>query len=120
MNMQIDITDALAGLTDYGEKTLACLRRVGSAAAEDIENYAKLNRPWVDRTGNARRTMKGVCRISGNILTVGVVGRMPYSVYLELGYGGKYSVLAPSVRHFAPEVLQSFARGMSRMNRGGA
>ena len=37
---------------------------------------------------------------------------MPYSVFLELGFDGRYSVLAPTVHHFAPDVLLRFARGL--------
>ncbi|MBQ9901074.1 MAG: HK97 gp10 family phage protein [Clostridia bacterium] len=124
MKLRLEIADLLGGLLDYGTNVSECLSDAGGAAASSMEDYAKNNRPWTDRTGNARRTMEGVCawavpsgsgRTSGNILTVGVEGHMPYSVFLELGYGQKYSILAPTVHHFAPRILLEFAAQMGGM-----
>ncbi len=115
MKIRIEIGEALAGLSAYGSDACSRLNEIGSAAALEMENFAKQNRPWTDRTGNARRTLQGVCDGSGGNCTVGVEGNMPYSVFLELDYGGRYAILAPTVRHFAPEILLAFAHGLSSM-----
>ena len=121
MQLRVEIDDVLAGLRYYGTSVHSCLNTVGRNAASRMEDYAKQNRPWTDRTGNARRTMEGVFawdpenmpgHSSGDICSVGVEGHMPYSVFLELGYGGRYSVLAPTVHHFAPAVLLELADGI--------
>ena len=118
LQLEFDIDCALAGLQNYFVGVTERLSEVGRSASAEMEAFAKQNRPWTDRTGNARRTMEGVCgwnsasaqgSASGDVFSVGVEGHMPYSVFLELGYGGKYSVLAPTVHHFAPDILLSFA-----------
>lgn len=115
MKLRIDVDGVLSGLSDYGDRALASLNRTGSATAVNMEYYAKANRPWTDRTGNARRTLEGVAGRQGNRFSVGVEGHMPYSVFLELGFGGRYSILAPTVRHFAPEALLGFARALREL-----
>ena len=115
MKIRIDIASALNGLYDYGCRAVSALDGAGRSAAADMEAYAKSNRPWTDRTGNARRTLEGVAGRQGNRFSVGVEGHMPYSVFLELGFGGRYSILAPTVRHFAPEALLGFARALREL-----
>ncbi len=82
-----------------------------SAAA--LEEQAKLNAPWKDRTGNARRTLTGCCE-NGNFekKKLSVVGKMSYSPKLELYYGGKYSILFPTVLKNAEEVFRGVVRNL--------
>lgn len=124
MKLRIDTRGVLAGLAAFGSHTRDCLGETGRSSAALMEDYAKQNRPWKDRTGNARRTLEGVCgwnagdvadSDAGNRFRVGVEGHMPYSVFLELGFDGRFSVLAPTVHHFAPQVLLDFAQNMSDM-----
>lgn len=115
LRLDIDISDALSGLSAFAGNSILCAEAVGRRASADMEAFAKLNRPWTDRTGNARRTISGVCRRDSSSLSVGVEGHMPYSVFLELGHGFRYSILAPTVHHFAPDVLLAFADGLNSM-----
>ena len=115
MKIRIDIENALAGLSAYGTDARSRLGEIGFSAAGDLEIYAKQNRPWTDRTGNARRSLQGVYDHSGSLCTVGIEGGMPYSVFLELGFDGRYAILAPTVHHFAPAVLLQFALGLSSL-----
>ena len=134
MRLRIETDQLLAGLTAFELKSRACIANRGASAAKDWEDYAKQNRPWTDRTGNARRTLEGVAGwvhsdgsgsfapaapltglFSCDSFCVGVEGHMPYSVFLELGYGRKYSILSPTVHHFAPSVLLGFAACLCNM-----
>lgn len=63
-----------------------------------VQNQAKTNRPWTDRTGNARRSIMGhASRESlyhwAATLAIGVY----YGKYLELSNGGKYRIIRPTV-----------------------
>lgn len=115
--VNIDASDVRERLDAFGRDVRAALGAYAVRAAADMEQYAKENRPWTDRTGNARRTLEGVFSSSsspspspsGDSITVGVEGHMPYSPILELGYGGRFAILAPTVRHFAPDLLLGFA-----------
>ena len=123
MKLRIDIGDALAGLSDYGNAAAACIAREGASAAARLEDFAKVNRPWTDRTGNARRTLEGVYGFSGargkkpgGVFSVGIEGHMPYSVFLELGFDGRYSVLQETVSALAPETLNDLAAMLNEIH----
>ena len=121
MRLRIDTDELNAGLAGFGQNALLRVASEGEACASRMEEYAKANRPWHDRTGNARRTLRGVCgfsdaagNASGNVFTVGVEGNMPYSVYLELGFDGRFSVLVPTVHWAASDFLRGVADGLCR------
>ncbi len=78
------------------------------SAAPRLEREAKLNAPWRDRTGNARRTLHCGCDCKPLAKKhLAVVGKMHYSPRLELDYGGRYSILFPTVLRNARDVLHS-------------
>ena len=131
MKWRIEIENVQNGLARAGEAVQNCIAACGRTAAAQIEAYAKQNRPWTDRTGNARNTLEGVwmqetaAEDSGDALqprrgaggekkvhTLGIVGHMPYSVFLELSYEGKYAILWPTVNALAPEILRRLAECM--------
>lgn len=125
--LHIDTGDLLTGLARAGDAVRGCIADWGSDCARQAEDYAKRNRPWTDRTGNARRTLEGVFvpgglsdgdggikrGTSGSAAThtysLGVVGHMPYSVFLELGYGQNYAILHPTILSLSPEFLRVLA-----------
>lgn len=119
MRLRLDTDGFFAGLEGFRRKTLASVAACGADSARMMEAFAKHSAPWTDRTGNARATLRGVSgwggpagNASDTTFTVGVEGQMPYSVYLELGFDGRFSVLSPTVHHFAPDILLGFARGI--------
>lgn len=119
MKVRIAIEDAQNGLARAGQLVQDCIVSCGREGAAKMEAYAKQNRPWTDRTGNARNTLEGVL-IQGNpdasggdgVYTLGIVGHMPYSVFLELAYGERYAILRPTVNVLAPDILRSIAARM--------
>ena len=88
-------------------------------------NSAKQNAPWTDRTGNARRTIFGLNAFGNetigdeSVYYIGVCGSMPYSVSLEKGHGGKYAILEPTVRAYAPSLIEDIRNVISRSERPG-
>lgn len=133
MKVRIAIEDAQNGLVRAGQLVKDCIVSCGREGAAKMEAYAKQNRPWTDRTGNARNTLEGVL-IQGNpdadggvsllprrvpggdgVYTLGIVGHMPYSVFLELAYGERYAILRPTVNVLAPDILRSLAAEMERL-----
>ena len=67
--------------------------------------------------GNARRTLEGVSELAGERLSVGVEGHMPYSVFLELGFDGRYAVLQETVNALAPKTLADIAGKLRDLRR---
>lgn len=84
-----------------------------SSAAQALEADAKLNAPWTDRTGNARRTLTGESRcVPMGMKRLSVIGKMQYSPKLELFYDGRYSILFPTVLKNVGEVLRDVVKAV--------
>jgi hypothetical protein len=80
------------------------------ALAASLEAWARANRPWHDRTGRARRALEAKAEASGERVRISLTASVPYAAALERGRGGRYALLGPAVRRFAPE-LTCLARG---------
>lgn len=87
----------------------AALDEVCEVSTAQMEQSAKKNAPWTDRTGNARRTLEGFTDKSWHERYIGVCGNMFYSPALEMLYGKKYAILYPVVQAETRNVLLRLA-----------
>lgn len=97
-------------LREAANKQLAALGLYAETAAMKMEDYAKPNAPWTDRTSNARQSISGGHFWRGNNLVVRLSGGMEYSVYLELAMEKRWAILRPTVERFAPDILSGYQR----------
>jgi hypothetical protein len=67
-------------------------RRVAYEQAEDMENYAKANAPWTDRTGDARERLHATVEETGPIGTIVLAHGVDYGIWLEVRFGGVNSM----------------------------
>ena len=80
---------------------------VAHKTAASMEHYAKEKRPWIDRTGDARKGLKGKTSIFKNTISssihqdlYGDTGK-EYGYYLENAHNGKYAILTETRNHHA-------------------
>lgn len=111
MGLTVSASDLMDGLVELAMTVPQKVQAGAAAVAAEMEGYAKLNAPWTDRTGNARRTMTGFAQWSDSgDLVVGVAGHMDYSPKLELRHGRRYAILVPTVDAYAPTILDAVAQ----------
>jgi len=87
-----------------------------------VEAWMKANAPWTDRTGAARSSLAGFAQdiAHNNMVLWFLYGRqpnrmaVPYAIYLESRWAGRYSVIAPGVDHFFPIVMSAVRRVMGQ------
>jgi hypothetical protein len=70
------------------------------------ENYMRQNARWTDRTSNARNGLQAIPERAGKgsyriTLTHGV----PYGIWLEVRWSGKYGIIPESVRQGGSELM---------------
>lgn len=65
--------------------------------AKRVENYAKQNAPWDDRTGDARDglTAKGHFRLTQ--YTIELYHTVEYGIWLEIRWDGYYGIILPTI-----------------------
>lgn len=93
-----------------GAATLVLKMRVGLAAmttgfAREVQEYARENAPWEDRTGDARSglTAKGEQRLTSYTITL--YHTVDYGIWLEVRWDGKYAIILPTIEHMGHELM---------------
>ena len=98
-------------LENITKEMLKSCETVAGETAASMERYAKENRVWTDRTGDARKGLRGVASRSSQAISAGIYQDMygktgkEYGYYLENGerivaggitFGQKYGILKPT------------------------
>lgn len=82
--------------------------------APQVENYARLNAPWSDQTGNARNGLIARASKENGWYGITLAHSVPYGIWLEVRWAGKYAIILPTVEAMGPKVMGTFNRGLNR------
>ena len=115
-SMKVEIGDLNKGLIEYSEKALAAVDVYGKTAAAKLEGKAKENRPWTDRTGDARKRMKGSSEMDSDGLKIVLAHGVDYGVWLELAHEKRYAIVEPTVRLDSNEIFQNLRGLLDRIH----
>lgn len=100
-----------ANLESITKEMLDSCEKIAYETSASMERYAKENRKWTDRTGDARKGLRGVASRSSQAISAGIYQDMygntgkEYGYYLENGkkevaggvtFGEKYGILKPT------------------------
>lgn len=127
--------DPVKELQSALERRIEAAFAYSKAMAADMEQYAKGNAPWTDRTGDARKLLQGIAildtdtgfdvydnkegtaqktgteTIAGKgFIGVAIVHRVEYGKDLEVRASGKNAILKPTLEHFRAEYMQGMQR----------
>ena len=76
-----------------------------------LENYAKLNAPWEDQTGDARRELNSKFkRDSDTALTVSLAHGVDYGIFLERSNAGRFAILEQTVYALLPQIVEEYRK----------
>lgn len=89
--------------------------------ADEITEYMKDNAPWTDRTGAARASLFTLVEHEARQMVSILVSHgslIPYGVYLELNYGGRFAIIAPTIDWFGPRLFHEVQAIVQRVRVG--
>jgi len=93
---------------EFGVKAHMIAAQTAEALGPVMEQYAKANAPWDDRTGDARRGLKAIVVHDAQSSTVwlGYSSATPYGYFLEnYTYNGvSYAIIRPTIMQFAQDM----------------
>lgn len=91
-------------LVAYGERVIEAVKAVAKYFEPVLEEYARQNAPWTDRTGNARQTLHAWSdELANDIVELWIGHGMEYGLWLEVRWGGRYAIVWPAIeQHLAP------------------
>ena len=81
----------------YGDRVLQAVAAVAQFAATQMQNDAKANAPWTDRTANARTGLFGTSEadFARHVVTIYLShgATIDYGLWLELANSGRHAVI---------------------------
>lgn len=89
----------------YGEAVKQAAFNLAQYWAPNLESYAKMNRPWTDRTSNARQGLwsKAFTVNDGDTVVIILSHGVYYGRFLELSNAGRYAIIMPTLQaHYGP------------------
>lgn len=108
------IEEMKKNLEQIPERTSAALYAYGRTAAASLQGEAQRNRPWTDRTAQARQRIKGYCVKTDTGIRIYLAHGVDYGVYLEFANEKKYAVIYPTLRRKGPEIIAAAVKVVSR------
>jgi hypothetical protein len=89
--------------------------------APRAERTLKTGARWTDRTGNARNGLFTTV-IHEPFQSYGIVMAhgVPYGIWLEVRFSGRYAIITPTVQSYGPQVMQTVGTLFARMFGGPA
>jgi hypothetical protein len=80
--------------------------------APQIQSDMRANAPWEDQTGNARNGLFSVVQVSTNEVAIVLYHSVPYGIWLELRWSGKYAIITPSLAKWGPRFFALLAKAV--------
>lgn len=112
---RVDAKQLLDNLEKSETKAQIAIKMYATEGAKKMENYAKANRPWTDRTGHARQRLTGWVETAPNSTKVHIGHGVKYGIYLELCNQKRFAILQKTVNACAAEILEGFRDLVKRM-----
>lgn len=115
-----EVTNFIERVQAYDDKCYNALTAYGKISAKNLENKAKKNAKWIDRTGQARKSIKGDAERTGENITITLEGyatqdNKEYFQYLELYHQKKNAILKPTIDDNYDEVLKGCIKTLSKV-----
>ena len=79
--------------------------------APKLQSDAKTNRPWTDRTGNARRGLQSYV-VTPDDIVIRLIHGVYYGIFLEFRGAGRYSIIRPTIDGNKSHVMNVVRRVM--------
>jgi len=76
-----------------------------SQHAPRTQAHAKSTAPWTDQTGNARQGLTATPGRSTDTYFIDLFHRMPYGIWLEVRWNGRYQVIVPTIQVMGKELM---------------
>lgn len=83
--------------------------------APRIEGDMKTSAPWTDRTANARNGLAARAFHDDPEMGIILYHQVPYGIYLETRFSGRYAIVNPSIDKWGPIVLQGLNGTMEKI-----
>lgn len=104
--------DLSGNLQTLGLRTKARMVATAKYVAPQIQSDMRTNAPWTDQTGNARNGLFTSVQVTTNNVAIVLYHSVPYGIWLELRWSGKYAIITPSLAKWGPKFFALLAKSV--------
>jgi hypothetical protein len=115
--MRTDISNFIRTMTAIEQRHAYALESYSKAAGNKMVAYARRNRPWKDRTYEAKFGIYQSTQWLSERMQISLHSAAEYGIYLEFvdfAHKGRLSIWWPTVQRMAPEIIRGWADAISR------
>lgn len=115
MSIKVDVSDLIDGLDDLDENAIAAIEFTLDYWATRAMSQMKAGARWTDRTSNARNGLMAKRFNEADGASLVLWHSMPYGIWLEVRWSGRYAIIGPTLNDIAPKVLQMAGEAVMKM-----
>lgn len=114
--MKLDISNLTTGLKNLSTRSEMAIRILAEQGGMKLQNFARENRKWTDRTGHARQRLTGGCEVMGSVYRIYLAHGVDYGIWLELAHEKRFSIIPQAIEYVGTfEIMPGFERLMERL-----
>lgn len=102
-------------LLNLESKADIAIKMYAQQGATKFENYAKINKRWIDRTGHARQRLVGYVEKLSQSVRIYIAHGVDYGIYLELAHEKRFAILQQTVNNNSKEILEGYTNMIGKM-----
>lgn len=103
-----DVSPIRRGLERFEKAATDAMKHACKETSGEMQEYAKANAPWRDRTGNARAGLKGSWGMNQYVYYIKLAHSVSYGVYLELSMEKRFEIIAPTMAKYSDRVWEIY------------
>lgn len=97
------------------ERITAAIHMKAETEAVRLHGHMQTQRPWTDRTGQAKRTLSAEAERKSNAVVITLAHGVEYGKWLEIRWNERYSIIKPTLATQSARVMQSMAGLLNRL-----
>lgn len=102
----------------YAEELEREIVALAEQMTDEITEYMKAEARWTDRTGETRASLFSTVQHEARHMVSILVSHgslITWAAYLELGFGGRFAIIAPTIDWFGPRVFHEVQAILQRV-----
>lgn len=115
LEWKFDLDNLAKGIYMLDEKADAAVHMLAQNAASNLESDAKQQAKWTDRTGMARKSLKGSVQKLPSVYRIILAHGVDYGIWLELAHEKRFAIVNPLIELHAPFIMDDFKNLMDKM-----
>ena len=116
--IKFDLSGMISGLADCESKADIAIRMLAEQGALQLQNSAKENRKWTDRTGHARQRLTGYVGKIPEGYRITLAHGVDYGIWLELANEKRFAIIPQTIEYVGTfEIMPGFERLIERLNK---